>query len=90
MRSYASELREVTAIIQMPQHVKEVASMTQLPVKKAHSLMEIIAILASQQLAVHADGLQDYSDVYDAMVSQNLLMLLLKGKGLQCIFVFRF
>ena len=69
MRSYASELTEVTAMIQMPQHVQEVASMTQLPVKKAHSLMQIIAILARQRLAWQAGVIQDYSDMYDAMVT---------------------
>ena len=69
MRSYASELREATAIIQMPQHVEEVASMTQLPVKKADSLMQIIAILARQRLAWQAGVIQDYSDMYDAMVT---------------------
>ena len=69
LRSYASELREVTAIIQMPQHVEEVASMTQLPVEKVHSLMQFLAILAGQQLAVHADVVQDYSDMYDTMVT---------------------
>jgi len=69
MRSYASELREATAIIQMPQHVEEVASMTQLPVKKADSLMQIIAILARQRLAWQASVIQDYSDMYDAMVT---------------------
>ncbi len=31
--------------------------------------MQIIAILAGQQLAVHADVFQDYSDMYDAMVT---------------------
>ena len=77
MRSYVSELREAAPMIEMPQHAKEVASMTQLPFKGVHLLLQNTAQTASKQLAGHADEfvaklqvmIQDYSDVYDAMVT---------------------
>lgn len=77
MRSYVSELREAAPMIEMPQHAKEVASMTQLPFKGVHLLLQNTAQTASKQLAGHADEfaaklqvmIQDYSDMYDAMVT---------------------
>ena len=77
MRSYVSELREVAPMIEMPQHAKEIASMTQLPFEQVHLLLQTNAQTASKQLAGHADEfaaklqvmIQDYSDIYDAMVS---------------------
>ena len=36
--SYVSELREVASMIEMPQHAKEAASMTQLPFELVHLL----------------------------------------------------
>ncbi len=51
MRSYVSELRELTSMIELPQHAKEVASMTQLPFEEVHLSLQT----ASKQVTGHVD-----------------------------------
>lgn len=55
MRSYVTELREVAPNTEMPQHAKEVASMTQLPFEPVQLLLRTNAQTTSKQLAGLAD-----------------------------------